>query len=99
MKHGGKIYFGMGKHKPSYAQTIAHPKFELCAWAAAKGQWVRVEGTAVLDDSESTYEAAMAESPQLKGMYPESKLLGNFYIKDATATISGFAGDPEVIKF
>ncbi|MDR0818127.1 MAG: pyridoxamine 5'-phosphate oxidase family protein [Oscillospiraceae bacterium] len=99
MKLDGKLYFGGGKHKPFFQQITANPKFEICAWAAAKGQWVRIAGTAVLDDSEAVYEAAIADSPNLKGMYPESKLLGNFYIKDATATISSFAGDPEVINF
>ncbi|MDR2530400.1 MAG: pyridoxamine 5'-phosphate oxidase family protein [Oscillospiraceae bacterium] len=99
MKHEGKLYFGGGKHKPFYAQITANPKFEICAWAPAKGQWVRITGIAVEDDRQSTYEAAIADSPNLKAMYPESNLLAHFSISDATATISSFAGESEVVKF
>ena len=101
MKYKGKLYFGMGKHKPSFKQTIAHPQFEICAWIAEKGVWVRLAGTAVLDDSPETLEAVFADSPQLKGMYNDEtgNTLGNFYITNATATISSFAGEDEVITF
>ncbi|MDR3149267.1 MAG: hypothetical protein LBT88_04540 [Oscillospiraceae bacterium] len=102
MKYNGKLYFGMGRPggvtKPSTLQTIANPKFEICA-TNSKMEWIRLAGTAVLDESQEAYEAAMAASPSLKAMYPEAKLYAGFYIKDATATISSFAGAPEVIKF
>jgi len=102
MKYNDKLYFGMGRPggvtKPSTLQTLANPKFEICA-VNSKMEWVRIEGTAVPDESQEAYEAAMAASPNLKAMYPEAKLYAGFYIKDATATFTSFAGGGEVVKF
>jgi uncharacterized pyridoxamine 5'-phosphate oxidase family protein len=63
--------------------------------------WLRIAGTAVLDSRPELLEAVFADSPQLKGMYNDEtgNVLGNFYIKDATATFSGFSGGDEVVKF
>ncbi|MDR0937347.1 MAG: pyridoxamine 5'-phosphate oxidase family protein [Oscillospiraceae bacterium] len=101
MKYEDKLYFGMGQQKPSFAQTRANPKFEICAYIPAEMSWVRIEGTAVFDDRAVVTEAAFTDSPQLKGLYNEQtgNVLGHFYIKDATATFSSFAGEPEVVKF
>ena len=48
-----KLYFGMGKQKQSFAQTVANPNIEVCAMNA-KRQWIRIRGTAVVDDSPET---------------------------------------------
>jgi uncharacterized pyridoxamine 5'-phosphate oxidase family protein len=101
MKHEDKLYFGMGQQKPSFRQTVAHPQFEIVAYVPAKMAWLRLAGTAVQDSSPATLEAALKVNPQLSAMYNEQtgNKLGNFYIKNATATFSSFSGGDEVVTF
>ncbi|NLO47467.1 MAG: NimC/NimA family protein [Clostridiales bacterium] len=96
MEFEGKIYFGMGKHKQSFKQTIDNPNFEICA-ANAKGQWIRIRGTAVLDDRDVVMDKVFETAPYLKNLYNDEtgNVLGNFYIKDAVAEIADMAGSFE----
>lgn len=93
MEFEGKIYFGMGKQKQSFKQTIDNPNFEICA-TNPKNQWIRIRGTAVLDDREVVTEKAFEVSPFLKNLYNEQtgNVLGHFYIKDAVAEITDMMG-------
>ncbi len=64
-----KLYFGCGTHKATYDQLLANPNVELCAFA--KGSFVRVRGSAVMDDRPEVQEAMYAASPFLKESYNE----------------------------
>lgn len=94
----GRLYIQTGKVKNVSHQLAANPKIELCAMLGQ--QWIRVEATAV-EDTRVAPAAHMLEAyPSLKGRYQAGD--GNtqvFYLKDATATIYSFAGEPKVIRF
>lgn len=96
----GKFYFGMGKQKQSYAQTIANPNIEICAMNK-KAEWIRIRGIAVPDDSEETMAKVFENSPHLKMLYNEQtgNVLGNFWLKDGYAEIASMKGDFESFNF
>jgi len=95
----GKLYIQTGHVKPCYAQMEKNPKIEICAMGKG-GTWIRVAGTAVRDDRVEARQHMLDEYPSLQGMYKADD--GNcevLYLKDVTATISSFGGDPKVITF
>lgn len=100
MEYEGKLYFGMGKHKASYAQVNANPNVEICT-ASAKGEWIRIRGTAVFDDRAEVMARVFETMPQLAQIYnAQSGLtLGNFYIKNGEAELQDMQGNFEKISF
>jgi len=94
----GKLYIQTGKVKPCSKQLAANPKAEICAFAG--GKWIRVAGELIEDDRFEAKKSMLDAYPNLRGSYSEDD--GNtqvLYFKNATATISSFAGEPEVITF
>ncbi len=94
----GKLYIQTGKIKPCAKQLAANPKAEICAFAG--GKWIRVAGELIEDDRFEAKKAMLDAYPNLRGSYSEDD--GNtlvLYFQNATATISSFAGEPEVITF
>lgn len=100
MEYEGKLYFGMGKHKQSYAQTLANPNVEI-ATTNSKGQWLRIRGTAVFDERQEVMDKVLATAPTLKELYNEKtgQTFGNFYIKDGVAEIADMDGNFESFSF
>ncbi len=94
-----KLYIQTGKGKAVNKQIKANGKVELCAM---KGdEWIRVSGTLVADDRVEAGEAMLNAYPNLRNMYTTGEN-GNsvvYYFKDATAVISAFSHQPEIIKF
>ena len=99
MEFEGKIYFGMGKHKNCFKQTLANPNVSLCA-CNAKRQWIRISGKAVLDDRPEAVANVFESTPSMKNLYNEKTgfVIGIFYLEDAEAQIV-CGQDVEVIKF
>ena len=94
----GKLYIQTGKVKPCSKQLAANPKAEICAFAG--GKWIRIAGELIDDDRFEAKKAMLDAYPNLRGSYSEDD--GNtqvLYFKNATATISYFVGEPEVITF
>jgi uncharacterized pyridoxamine 5'-phosphate oxidase family protein len=94
----GKLYIQTGKVKDVSKQIAANPKVEICAFK--DGEWLRVAGTLVEDDSAQAKQSILDAYPSLKKMYAADD--GNtqvFYFKDATATFSAFNRGPEVVMF
>lgn len=95
----GKLYIQTGKGKNVAKQIGTDPKVEVCAM---KGdEWIRVTGTLVLDERTQAQESMLDEYPSLRAMYKTGPD-GNtavYYFKDATATISSFSHEPEIITF
>lgn len=94
----GKLYIQTGLKKDVAKQMIAAPKVEICGMY--KGKWIRVAGEACHDGRIEAEEHMLAAYPSLQKMYQAGD--GNtavFYLKNGTATISSFGGEPEVIKF
>ena len=96
--YDGKLYIQTGLKKNVAQQLLANPKAEICAMSG--GQWIRIEGKLVLDESFEAQKSMLDAHPNLRGMYAEND--GNtavFYFEDATATIAGFSGEPETFTF
>ena len=93
-----KLYIQTGKSKPVSKQIAANPNVEICAWSGE--QWIRVEATLVNDDRVEAKQHMLDAYPMLKNRYsaddPNNQVL---YLKNATATICSFTGEPQVIKF
>lgn len=94
----GRLYIQTGKVKSVSKQIIANPKAEICAFK--DGAWIRVAGELIEDDSVEAKKSMLDAYPELRHMYDEND--GNtqvFYFKNATATVSSFTKEPEIIKF
>ena len=94
----GKLYIQTGKVKPTSKQLEANPKAELCAFK--DGKWIRVACELIEDDRFEAKKSMLDAYPNLRNMYDEND--GNtqvFYMKNATAIISSFGGEPVVIEF
>ncbi len=94
-----KLYIQTGKGKDVAKQIAANPKVEICAMN--KGEWIRIAAELVEDDRVEAQESMLNEYESLRQMYttgPEGNTVV-YYLKDATATISAFTHEPEVIRF
>ena len=94
----GKLYIQTGKVKDVSKQLMANPKAEICAFK--NGEWIRIAGELIEDDRVEARRSMLDAYPSLQKMYSADD--GNtqvFYFKNATATISSFTHEPEVIKF
>ncbi len=94
----GKLYIQTGKVKGVSKQMLANPKIEICAFDGT--EWIRVQATVVADDRVEAKQSMLDAYPNLQKMYSatddNTQVL---YLKDATATIASFGGEPRVIKF
>ena len=94
----GKLYIQTGKKKDVSKQLHANPKAEICAFK--NGEWIRVACELIADDRREPKVSMLDAYPNLKGMYSaDDDNTEVFYMQNATATFSSFAGAPEVEKF
>ena len=94
----GKLYIQTGKVKSVSKQLAANPKAEICAFK--DGQWLRISGELVNDDTREVKVLMLEKMPTLKHMYdPDDGNMQMLYFKNATATFSSFTEPPEVIEF
>lgn len=94
-----KLYILTGKGKAVAEQIDKNPKVEICAMN--KEEWVRICGELVSDERVEAQESMLDAYPSLRDRYT-SGADGNmaiYYLKNATATISSFTHEPEVITF
>ena len=94
----GKLYIQTGKVKDVSRQLLANPKAEICAFL--NGEWIRIAGELIEDDRIEARQSLLDAYPSLQKMYAADD--GNtqvFYLRNATATISSFTHEPEVITF
>ncbi len=93
-----KLYIQTGKVKDVSKQLLANPKAEICAFK--DGEWIRIAGELIEDDRVEARQSMLDAYPSLQKMYAADD--GNtqvFYFRNATATISAFTHEPEVIRF
>ena len=98
----GKLYIQTGKVKPCSKQMAQNPKIEICAMSDTThdGVWLRIEATAVNDESVEVKQAMLDDYPQLKGRYKaDDDNTQVLYLKDVTATFSAHGAEPRVVKF
>ncbi|MDR1764851.1 MAG: pyridoxamine 5'-phosphate oxidase family protein [Lachnospiraceae bacterium] len=97
--YDGKLYIQTGKVKDVSKQLAKNPKAEISAFT--DGEWIRLSGTLVEDDSVGAVESMLDAYPDLRGMYKAGD--GNavtYYFKDATAKFYKFSPDPpRVVTF
>jgi uncharacterized pyridoxamine 5'-phosphate oxidase family protein len=93
MEWQGRLYFGMGKHKASYKQLLVNPNVEVCT-ASTTGEWIRIKGTAVLDESQAALDQAFQSMPYLNKIYNEQSGLkmGLWYLENIDAEIADMKG-------
>ncbi|MDR1287882.1 MAG: pyridoxamine 5'-phosphate oxidase family protein [Treponema sp.] len=94
----GKLYIQTGKIKNVSKQIHKNPKVEICACDG--GKWIRIQAVAVEDERREAKQRMLDAYPDLKDRYSADD--GNtqaLYLRDAVAVISGFTGEPEIIKF
>jgi uncharacterized pyridoxamine 5'-phosphate oxidase family protein len=94
----GKLYIQTGKVKAVSSQMAVNPKVEICAFNGK--EWIRVQATAVNDDSVDAKQSMLDAYPELRGMYSATDdNMQVLYLTDAVATISSFEAPPRVITF
>lgn len=95
----GKLYFGTGTHKLTYKQLQSNPNVEVCT--SVKGKWIRIRGTAVLDENEAALKKAFETIPSLTQIYNDQTgfKLGMFYLADGEAEIADMQGNFEKFNF
>ena len=94
----GRLYIQTGRVKDVSKQLMANPKAEICAFK--NGEWIRIAGELIEDDRMEARQSMLDAYPSLQNMYAADD--GNtqvFCFKNATATISSFTHEPEVIQF
>jgi uncharacterized pyridoxamine 5'-phosphate oxidase family protein len=94
----GKLYIQTGKAKPVARQIAANPKIEICAFDGER--WIRLQGTAIPDERREAKQDMLNAYPSLQDRYSaddDQTLV--LYLKDATATIASFTGEPKTIRF
>jgi uncharacterized pyridoxamine 5'-phosphate oxidase family protein len=91
----GRVYYCTNNHKPVFRQLTSNPRVEIAACAAG-GDWIRITGRAVVDDSEPVRAAMLEAHPGLKRMYSTADgLYEVFYLTDATVTINRRGAESE----
>lgn len=92
----GKLYIQTGHVKDVSKQMHVNPRIEICACKG--GKWLRLSGTAVVDERIEAQASMLEAYPSLKSRYQPGD--GNtevWCIKDARAVISAF-GAPDVVE-
>jgi uncharacterized pyridoxamine 5'-phosphate oxidase family protein len=93
-----KLYIQTGRKKNVSKQIMKNPHIEICAMLGDK--WIRIEATVVDDKRVEPKESLLANYPRLLKMYDaEDENTQVFYLKNATATIYSYTGQPQEIKF
>jgi len=95
----GKLYIVTNNQKDVYKQMLANPKISISAMH--KGTWIRIDAQAVHDDRREARVKMMDDNNAvLSKMYTvDDNLMEVLYLKDATATIYSFTGEPKVLTF
>lgn len=99
MEHDSRLYFAIGKHKEAYKQLTVNPYTEIST-TNSKGEWIRIRGRVVFDDSQEVSEKAFQKEPFLKKLYNEKTgwVLGLMYLEEAEAEIADTKGAFQQIK-
>ncbi len=94
----GRLYFLTGKSKAVSRQLHANPRLELCAMTGDR--WLRVEGSAVEDDSREARAAILELHPNLQSVYsPDDGNTEVWYLRNCTAALYSFTEPPKTWKF
>ena len=90
----GRLYFFTGKNKEVYQQLISHPDCEICS-CSSTGQWLRVRGKAVFDESREIKKIVFETLPDLLKIYKlgeDDPNAAAFYLENPQAVLMDFTG-------
>ena len=97
MSYNGKVYMSTNNQNHAYQQFLKNPKVEVCG--VANGQWLRVTGNAVVDDTMEARKAMFAANPFLERNYsPEDETLSVFYLDNMKALLYGHGSAPTELE-
>ena len=83
----GQLYFGVGTFKSVYTQLVANPAVYVCATKPDGKSWIRISGTAVLDDDPALVDAVWEVMSDMKPVYEANGWkMGVFHLVNAKAT-------------
>ena len=92
------LYIQTGKKKDVFKQIQKNNNVEICAFK--DGKWIRINGKLILDDRIEAKKDMLDKNPDLKGMYNENDdNTAVLYFEHATATISSFGSESQIIEF
>lgn len=95
MDYQGRAYFCTNNTKAVFRHLVADPRVEIAACAPG-GDWIRITGRAVVDDSDAARTAMLVAHPGLRRTYSEDNgLLEVFYLTGATVAINRRGAEPE----
>ncbi len=94
----GRLYFLTGKSKAVSRQLHANPRLELCAMT--ESGWLRVEGSAVVDDDREARVFILTAHPNLQSVYsPDDGNTEVWYLRNCTAILYSFTEPPKTWRF
>ncbi len=86
MEFNSRVYLTTSKEKKVFKQLVKNPKIELSG--ITKGQWIRITGNAVVDETVDAKKAMLEANPYLKNRYSEDYgKLAVFYIDKMKAVV------------
>jgi uncharacterized pyridoxamine 5'-phosphate oxidase family protein len=94
--YNDKLYICTSSTKDVSKQMKVNSNVEIAAMGEGM-DWLRLTGTAILDDSESAKEVMFEQNPNLNNIYSDDrrKLFEVFYLQDATAGLVKMDGSVE----
>lgn len=96
--YNGKLYIQTGKKKDVSRQLHANPKAEICAFM--NGEWLRVTGELIEDDSREARVSMLKAYPSLQAMYdPDDGNTEVFFFRNTVAVFYSFMHEPETVRF
>lgn len=90
----GKLWFCTNNQKDVYSEMTKNPNIEVTT-SSPEFAWLRISGTATFENNMEVKKACM-EVPMVQGIYQtaENPIFEVFYIKDGTAVLADFSGNP-----
>ena len=93
--YDGRLYFFTGKDKEVYQQLVSRPDCEICS-CSPTGQWLRVRGKAVFDESREIKKKIFASMPILLELYKQGAddpRGAAFYLENPEAVMMDMQGN------
>ena len=93
--YDGRLYFFTGKNKEVYQQILSHPDCEICS-CSPTGQWLRVRGKAVFDESREIKKRIFESMPMLLELYKQGEddpRGAAFYLENPEAVLMDMQGN------
>lgn len=93
----GRLYLSTSNDKNVFKQFIENPKIEISGMA--KGKWIRISGTAVVDENLYAKQAMLDSNPFLKQKYSiDDDKFTVFYVDNIIALLYSNTEEPVELK-